>query len=464
VWIYSAGPPLPDLLKGLEIALDSYRPWTGQLHFTKFNPGGNHTERYGRLAISYGTNADPGIEVIVAKTSQSADVLVPSMENRVIWGPNDSFNTFIDSFPPLALHNLVDFQGLPSVIIQITSLDGGGLIVGIKIAHPLADAQSLVGFASDWAMITHSLIHSTPPPAISSVFSPVLLDISAAGNIDKPNPDPIILERAHGLPIHRYDWWASSENAPSWALQATIIPPEISKNAVGDFGSPLKWSNWDSMAPISRCIFRISALQLQKIRRVACPPGGKWISHLDALLAHFWALIMRARETKKDEAHYLDLTVGFRSRVSPPLPKTFIGSPLTLVYAAAVGREADDSLQKLAANIRSTLEKFDGEALSAVLHDMAYDTSSQRYWNAFLGRQNTVVTSWLGLDIYKVDFGCGRASYVDSVMPECDGCLQVMEDPIQRGGKKWYEGDVLVSLHLREDVLKKLIQDDKLYP
>ena len=61
-----------------------------------------------------------------------------------------------------------------------------------------------------------------------------------------------------------------------------------------------------------------------------------------------------------------------------------------------------------------------------MLHDLAFEVSPHRLWNGFLGRRNTIVTSWLRLKAYEVDFGTSVPRFVDAFMPNMDGCVQIM--------------------------------------
>ncbi|KAF8577884.1 hypothetical protein K439DRAFT_1654977 [Ramaria rubella] len=430
IWMYDRSPPLETLISSLKTTLNSYQQWAGQLHWSKFMPEGGHTMRHGRLMLSYGSRPR-------------------SWQTQA----------------PLALHDMIEYQGLPSMIVQLTNFSCGGIAISIKMAHPLADAQSLVQFANDWATVNGSLLTNTLCPVLSPIFDPQALDRTAAGDIDAASPDPEIIKLAHALPLHRYDWWDSANDCPPPLAAATQVPPEISLDMVRSHGEPLRWENWDMTSPVSHHVVHFNTLELQLMWEEAS--SFDRISHLDALLAHVWALIICARDLADDEENYLDVTFGFRSRLNPPLPETFLGSPLTLARVPSTGLQGSKhAIGALAASIRSTLSQFNSETLSALLHEMAHDASSQRIWNGFLGRQNTIVTSWLSLGIYDINFGTGPPMHVNPTMPSADGCVQVMEArnvPRERTkGGKWYEDGVSVSLHLKADVMQRLLGNPRL--
>lgn len=64
-------PDLPSrhLRCTLEKTLNAYPLWCGQLQWAPYKAAGNHTQRFGRLNLTYGTKADPGVEYVVAESS-----------------------------------------------------------------------------------------------------------------------------------------------------------------------------------------------------------------------------------------------------------------------------------------------------------------------------------------------------------------------------------------------------------
>ena len=102
---------------------------------------------------------------------------------------------------------------------------------------------------------------------------------------------------------------------------------------------------------------------------------------------------------------------------------------------------------------------FQIDQISAYLHDVAYEASPQRVWQAFLGTQHTLVTSWQQLRAYEVYFGHTLAStpklarYVQGVMPRMDGLVQVMDIGDS--------GDFDISLSLETSAMARLLRDSR---
>lgn len=231
---------------------EGYAQWCGQLQFAKYDQERaktDHTLRYGRVLLEYGSPADPGVEFVVAHCDEplASESYFPTRDPDVrLWDAGRaSARGLIPTSPPLALYNLVDYDGLPGVVVQLTTFACGGMVIGVKMAHCLGDAQTLVTFVKDWALAARSLLNGREiieqPKAI---FDPSRIDSGAAGDIDTPKRDQAIVETSRKLPINRNDWWAapSGGETPAWGLGLTTIPDEL-KTSGHDIerGSGMPW-------------------------------------------------------------------------------------------------------------------------------------------------------------------------------------------------------------------------------
>ncbi|KAF8182106.1 transferase family-domain-containing protein [Mycena galopus ATCC 62051] len=472
-WIYDARIEQenaaldPAQLKlSLVCTLNAYPQWAGQLQYTAYIRGGSHTARSRRLEVVYGAPTDPGVEFVVASSGAAISDVFPSLDDRTSGlGAFDASSlgtlSLLPSSPALASHSNGDFKGLPCLIVQVTSFKCGGAVIAIKSSHPLADAQTLTTFVNDWAAVNRALLQNLPPPVLTPSFSPAALDQAALGDIDAPAPDPEILRLAHELPIHRYDWWASADGCSAGALPSTKIPPHLASLTDIELGPPIPWHEWDLQAPARNFLLHFSADELTRIWAAAASPGpGPPISRFDALQAHLWAALIRARvpETPEETFHF-NVTLGVRDRVAPPLPPRTLGSPIVLARASGT---AETPLPRLARAIRETVGEFTPPRVAALLHEMAFDVDARRMWAAFIGRRNTIVTSWVRLGVYEVDFGAGRPRFVQSVMPAMDGVVQVMEaGPRSGAGGPWYQDGASVSVMLPAEVIKRILEDSE---
>ena len=483
IWLYDESLDTDRLISSLRKTLGAYPQWAGQLRFAEYNPDAGHVHRQGRLELSYGSLSDPGVECILAEADFSISTILPPDETAGHWDATDvDYGRFLDMETEFALHDSKEYHSLPSMKVQLTTFKDGGISVAAGIVHSLADAAALLTFMKDWAATNLALSSSRPVPKLHRLFNPSLIDASAAGNINAKSPEPSILEAAAQLPVHRFDYWASAGPAtPSWALGSAKIPPELASQSQGiKLGKPVPYHTWDATAPCSHTTFFFSAAETHAIYLDAGAKTQARISHQDAVLAHLWAALIRARGLKEGEEHFIDISIDGRRRLQKPLPPSFIGSPIfnagvaTKVRASTSPASNAKDVAGKAAAIRNTVARFDGEAVAALLHEMCFELGGQRRWNCFLGDYHTIVTSWVGIGVGEVVFEEGKkARWAEALMPPCDGVVIVgeggsrgnIDDDVKKVTdikKEWWSKGVCLNVYLRSDVMRRLMDDKEL--
>jgi hypothetical protein len=313
-------------------------------------------------------------------------------------------------------------------------------------------------FAKDWASVNYALHSSTILPTLSPIFNPKLLDSAAAGNIDAVSPDPILLEEARGLPQHRFDWYKEVLGQP-WPVHT---PADFDHSAMLSSSDPIPWGDWNTSATEAGRVLHFTAAQVQHIYDQARKDSSDRISRHDALLAHMWLLINRARQLPPQTTTYLDLTMGLRPRLS--LPRNFLGSPIMIAAIPWTITDSITSLTTLAARIRSTLQKFIPSAIGACLHDAAFEVSPQRLWRAFLGEKHVLQTSWIQSRFQEVTFLGESGPKLRYVQPEMggDGLLLVMEALGEEKGH-WSANGVDINVYLEATAMERLLEDPSLW-
>lgn len=477
VWFYNEPLDTDRLIYSLRKTLRAYPQWAGQLRFAQCNPDAEHVHRHGRLELSYGSSSDPGVECIFAEANLPMSSMVPRDAIAKLWDATHvHYKDFLDTETAFALDDSKQSEGLPSMKVQFTKFKDGGTAVAVGIVHSLADAAAVLTFMNDWAATNLALSASEPIPNLQRLFNPSLIDAAAAGDIEAKSPDPSILEVAAKLPVHRFDYWASAgPSTPAWALPLTKIPPELaSRSREIRLGRPAPYHTWDATAPCSHTTFFLSAAETHAIYLHAAANTRTRLSHQDAVLAWLWAALIRARDLKEGEEHSLAISIDGRRRLRTPLPPSFIGSPIfnvgipTKVAAATSPVSSAKDIADKAAAIRNHVEKFDGEAVAALLHEMCFELSGQRRWNCFLGDYHTIVTSWVGIGMRKVVFEEGKkVRWAEPLMPSCDGVVIVGEggvgkDDAREGHdilKEWWSDGVNLNVYLRRDVMTRLMDD-----
>ncbi|XXG95500.1 hypothetical protein Hte_001764 [Hypoxylon texense] len=466
------------LERALKKTLDDYPHYSGQLRWAskELVEGDVNPSYLGRPVVVYGAGEGPGVELVVAEDSRELGAIVPSREERStgkqIWIATDFPQDELQPKTHLAFSRLSEFEGLPGAAIQLTAFKCGGFAVSIKLMHCLSDAMCLMQFAHTWAAHSRSLFGDDSPDIARIInekplFDPSQLDQHAHLTAGAFKPNAEMIDKARSLPVHRYDWWAANAPGfPSWAPMANegTIPPaeELASLELSPATFP-PWPTWDMGLPVEHVQIRFKAEILAKMKRAAeasLPESlnGQRVSRLDVALAHIWILINRARQHENSQRLvYLNVTLGLRSRVEPPLPDTFVGSPIVLAHITKTGSEASAAtIGEIAGSLRETMSRFTPDAVSAFIHDAAFETSPQRLWQAFLGSQHCLVTSWVRARAYEVDFCATKqpAVYVQGVMPRLDGLVQVIDIA--------ETGDFDISVSLEKEAMQRLLQDPML--
>lgn len=472
------------LQKSLIETLNSFPQWAGQLQWAPYKAGGKHTQRFNRAQLTWGTSSDPGVEWKVVRQPFSAETIAPLPSERTsnpaaVWLGDDLPQDALVSSTPLALHNLRDCHDMPGMLVQLTLLQGGGYAVAVKMAHLLADAHSLLLFVNQWAARSRGEepTASASAPEQAPYFNPGDLDARAAGEIDSPSASPAIRAAARALPLRRYDWW-DKPGCPlastTHETDASFPPPHIlSPSSPVEAETRAPWETWDFSLPVRFALIHFTSTELSDLKSstlttlassspapVKPLPG---ISRLDALLAHLLSRITRARgppggSSCSGPPVTLNVSLDARRRVSPPLPAGFLGSPLFMTHVEAPADAVVNDSAGVAGSLRETMARFTPRAVAGMLHDAAHEVSPQRLWQGFVGGRNVLVTSWLRLGLYGVEFGGGggrrtQPRYVHPIMPRIDGICQVLD---AAGGG---EGGMDVSLYLEAGAMERLLGD-----
>ncbi|KAJ8114203.1 hypothetical protein OPT61_g3866 [Boeremia exigua] len=429
------------LRKALSSTLNAYPQWCGFLKAILTVDGQElppetasfpaHAKRYGRVYVHFGTTTDPGVEFIEATSMATVDSLyrADSARRRPIWNrrtDDETLNQFVPSTAVVAALEPNDKDTddcyKPSMALQYTQLACGGLVLAAKIAHPLADITALIRFVQDWACNSRAILVGAPLPKLSPIFDPSLLDASAAGDINADVAEYNIIEDALSLPLHRYDWWAPPAKPPSSFPLDTPLA-----------GRSMPWDEWDTKAPVDQYTIHFSKEQVDHLWQSAMQGSSSVSSDLriskhDALLAHLWSCVVRARSLQEDHGPvHCDLVLGTRPALQ--FNSSFIGSPTMMlnIEMAAAEVASGSALGQIALRIRETISTVNSRRqVAAHLHSVAYEKSPQRIWQAFLGQRHILVTTWARAGIYDVDFGLGsRIRYADGVVPCLDGCILI---------------------------------------
>ncbi|RGP60526.1 hydroxycinnamoyl-coenzyme a shikimate/quinate hydroxycinnamoyltransferase [Fusarium sporotrichioides] len=486
IWLYEKSTLLArneylfgrHLRKALSTTLQSYPQWCGHLKAVESTDGTvapearhfpPHARRFGRLYAHFGTENDPGVEFVYAKSSVTLNSLYPPdrISKQPFWPCESTLSQQFIPPVPIAqpLKQLIkDESGrlYPLLAVQVTELTCGGFVLALNGSHPLADATTFISFLKDWASVSQCIFRGESAIRLAPVFNPTLVDTIAAGDINIEHPGESLVKQAKSLPMHRYDWWAPG-SAPPWPFR---IPKPFDKPNLEPVGNPMPWADWDITSPVSKSIIHFSKEQVKILWEKATEGSTQRLSQHDAVLAHIWSCIARARRLENDkDPFHCDLVYGVRS--SFQLDDKFLGSPVVMMnIELPASQVCDHSNQaEVAIQVRNTLGIISNPYnISAHLHTLAHEKSPQRIWQAFLGRRHILVTTWARAGAYGIDFGLSsRCVYVEGIVPAMDGNVLIKEAPGPLS-KYWTDNGVDISIHLRTDDMEHLAMDPLLFP
>jgi hypothetical protein len=187
-----------------------------------------------------------------------------------------------------ALDGAINLNGhfLPLLVVQVTKLRDG-VAIGFTINHAVVDGTSLWHFINSWADICRESATISPPPLHSRCF-----DIKGS---------------------------RIALNLPKTQTIQKFSPPALTEK-----------------------IFHFSKEAISRLKDKANRNNSKdptIISSFQALSAHIWQAITRARALLPHEPTTFKLAVNCRPRLIPPLPDSYFGNAIQIVSTKVTAGE-----------------------------------------------------------------------------------------------------------------------------
>ncbi|SPT15716.1 unnamed protein product [Triticum aestivum] len=347
--------------------------------------------------------SDEGAEFVhaVAPGVTVADITGALCTPRVVW-------SFFPLNGVLGTDAVVD-PSLPLLAAQVTEL-ADGVFVAMSLNHCAADGTTFWDLFNTWSEISRNKSGiSTAPP----------------------------------LRVQR------------WFHDGCPVPIPLPFAKVQDMARRFEYP------PVQECSIHFSPESIKKLKAKAnaemAGTATATISSLQALFAHLWRAVCRARGLAPEQETKLTLPMGCRTRIKG-IPQGYIGNAV----AGAVGRTpvgeilGDGRLGRTAWLLNRAVASFDEAGLTAELASWSRNPSFR--YAADYGTEPAVLvmSSSPRFDVYGNDFGWGRPVAVRSgAGSKLDGMVTVYEDGGGSGGME-------LEVCLAPDVLVRLVADEEL--
>ncbi|KAG5001937.1 hypothetical protein AAZX31_08G301300 [Glycine max] len=311
-------------------------------------------------------------------------------------------------------------EELPLLFVQLTRFkDGESFAIGVACSHTLADGLSAIQFINSWAKVARG--ETLEPHEVPFLDRTVLkLQHSpSAPCFDHPELKPLPLKLGSSDSI-------AEENKKTCAVLLKLTPEQVGKLKKKANDQPMKEGS--RVRPYSR---------------------------FEAIAAHIWRCACKARELDEKQPTLVRFNGDIRSRLIPPLPRTYFGNALaaTVTPRCYVGETLSKPLSYAAQKVREAIEMLTNEyirsQLDIVLGEEQLDCikalfsgQGERRNAPFAGNPNLQITSWMSMPVYEADFGWGKPMYFGLAYVSAQDRAVILLSP--HG-----DGSVIVSMHFQ---------------
>ncbi|KAM3412127.1 hypothetical protein ACQJBY_003673 [Aegilops geniculata] len=239
-----------------------------------------------------------------------------------------------------------------------------------------------------------------------------------------------------------------------WFLDGCTIPISLPFGKLED----IVGRRLDLFPPVQECFLHFSAATLKKLKAKANGEisSTATISSLQALLAHLWRAVCRARRLAPDQETAYIVFVGCRGRVGG-IPASYAGNALAHVTAkSSAGEILGDGLGWAAWQLNRAVASFDEASARDKLASWPQDPSFSHLPELVASAPTALLTgSSPRFDVYGNDFGWGAPLAVRSgAGNKVDGKATVYEGR-GRGGS------MALEVCLAPEALARLVADEE---
>ncbi|KQK03871.1 uncharacterized acetyltransferase At3g50280 [Brachypodium distachyon] len=302
-------------------------------------------------------------------------------------------------------------ESLPLLSAQVTEL-ADGVFVGVSMNHSAGDGTAFWEFFNAWS------------------------EINRRGN-----------EMSSRRPVQQQRWFTGTSPVP------IAMPFSKLQHVVQRFQRP---------AAVAECFFTFSGASIKKLKarandeiEMAGGAGAIIISSLQALLAHLWRAVCRARLARPEQETSYSMLVGCRGRVTG-IPEDYMGNAVTFGKArSTAGEIMGNGLGWAALQLNRVVASFDEASVREWLGRWAADPRFVYNGEVSSGGTALATGSSPRFDVFGNDFGWGKPVAVRSGSGnKIDGKATVFQGPEEQG-----EGSMSLEVCVAPDVLDRLVND-----
>ncbi|MCL7027212.1 hypothetical protein MKW94_024781 [Papaver nudicaule] len=319
------------------------------------------------------------------------------------------------------LNDAVNYDGRskPLLSVQVTELIDG-IFIGCSLNHTVCDGKSFWHFFNSWCEISRQGASASEDHHISR--PPIFNRLCLMNDIENDLPVR--------FPLSTVQSWAGYQ----------YIPP-----------------------PLSERVFIFTQENVARLKekvnsKCAVALDGKTattISSLQAVLAHVWVAVIRARCLDPNEETSYRLAIGTTGRLHPPPPESFFGN--SAVSGAATVKvhellEVGGGFELGASLLNKLVASFDDAAIRSHWKEWVEKPVVKKMSTLAVSQYTLVTGGSPRFDMYGNDFGWGTPVAVRSgIMNKRDGKITSTPGPVH--------GSIGIEVCLSAKTLKALESD-----
>jgi len=210
---------------------------------------------------------------------------------------------------------------------------------------------------------------------------------------------------------------------------------------------------------VQECFFTFSGASVRKLKARAndemAGTATAALSSLQAVLAHLWRAVCRARRLPPEQGTFYSVVVGCRGRVCG-IPPGYVGNAMVFGKAVATAGEIEaKGLGWTAWLLNLAVASFDEASMRESLERWVREPDFTYVGNLSSGGTALVTGSSPRFDVFGNDFGWGKPVAIRSgAGNKVDGKATVFEGP-ERGGS------ISLEVCIAPDALEWLVADEE---